>query len=609
MKVKDTYNLIKEGKVEEAMDTLLSEMDSVEKSVEADHVGKKEELKAEEGKENIEAPKAEVAEVEKDLEKDNAACGEEVSEVVVKEGEGDMPEATEEKKPEEACPVETGKEVEKSIEADHAEDKPEQPEPVIVKEGEGDMPEATEEKKPEEACPVETGKEAEKDLEADHAEVKDDVEEVVVKEEESAAEAVEDAIEKETVHKEEDLEPVDIKEDSVSEDNLETNPEENKEVELHTGLKPEATPEPELEPAEPELEPELEPEVKDELERQEELDKPEEDAVEKEVFEDTPEEAADPSLLELYNLIDKINDDFEKLSEDGVEASLEADHAAEEKDLKPAEGKENEEAPKAEVTAVEKSLEDDHAACGEEVSEVVVKECDEQTKKEFDVDATIASEEGAEMGTKENEKHIEDEKCDCKEGDCEKPEALKEEEDPIAKQIKHLEEVERNITNNGTYYTDAINDQVSKIEDQIKELREKQKKELTEAKKPVEEEPTEDDLKAIEAGNKHVGEVASGHADVDEAGHIKKSVKYKSLKEAYLLGKDYFEAETVITESSEEKIAKLQEQLAMLAAREANDALYEAVVSHAAALKNLKEAIVAKYSDSVATITETIINK
>ena len=48
----------------------------------------------------------------------------------------------------------------------------------------------------------------------------------------------------------------------------------------------------------------------------------------------------------------------------------------------------------------------------------------------------------------------------------------------------------------------------------------------------TEEEPTEDDLAAIEAGNEHVGDALSGEEGVDSEGHVKEEVEFDVVEEA-----------------------------------------------------------------------------
>ena len=90
---------------------------------------------------------------------------------------------------------------------------------------------------------------------------------------------------------------------------------------------------------------------------------------------------------------------------------------------------------------------------------------------------------------------------------------------------------------------------------------------------------------------------------------VHESVKYTSLKEAYLLDEGYFKKDTYIKETAEDKVAKLSEQVSLLMARDAKDPLYEELLNSALNAQRLQEAIINKYSEvaapRVAYITES----
>ena len=89
--------------------------------------------------------------------------------------------------------------------------------------------------------------------------------------------------------------------------------------------------------------------------------------------------------------------------------------------------------------------------------------------------------------------------------------------------------------------------------------------------------------------------VKASPADVTVPAKKGKKVAYKSLKEAFLLEADYFETETEVTVSPEEKKEKLDGQMALLLARDAKDPMYEELVRSVAMAKKLQQEIVEKY--------------
>jgi hypothetical protein len=76
---------------------------------------------------------------------------------------------------------------------------------------------------------------------------------------------------------------------------------------------------------------------------------------------------------------------------------------------------------------------------------------------------------------------------------------------------------------------------------------------------------------------------------------VTEAVRYKSLKEAFLLEADYFEKESFAKVTPEEKIEKLIEQVALLVSREKNDPLYEELIKTTALTVKLQEELTAKY--------------
>ena len=89
---------------------------------------------------------------------------------------------------------------------------------------------------------------------------------------------------------------------------------------------------------------------------------------------------------------------------------------------------------------------------------------------------------------------------------------------------------------------------------------------------------------------------------------LRESVKYNSLKEACMLDEGYFESDSYIKESANEKVQKLTEQVSLLMAREANDPLYDELLKESAYCMRLREQIQNKYKkgacEKVTAITE-----
>ena len=73
------------------------------------------------------------------------------------------------------------------------------------------------------------------------------------------------------------------------------------------------------------------------------------------------------------------------------------------------------------------------------------------------------------------------------------------------------------------------------------------------------------------------------------------SVKYTSLKEACMLDEDYFNTDSYTVQTAEFKQNKLVEQMALLIARENNDAVYNELLKESIQCNRLQEALVKKY--------------
>jgi hypothetical protein len=87
-------------------------------------------------------------------------------------------------------------------------------------------------------------------------------------------------------------------------------------------------------------------------------------------------------------------------------------------------------------------------------------------------------------------------------------------------------------------------------------------------------------------------------ADVTEA------VKYKSLKEAFLLENGYFDKDSVETVSAQAKRDRLLEQLALLTARDSKDPLYEELLQSTVVAKRIQKKLQEKYAGAATTRAE-----
>jgi hypothetical protein len=87
-------------------------------------------------------------------------------------------------------------------------------------------------------------------------------------------------------------------------------------------------------------------------------------------------------------------------------------------------------------------------------------------------------------------------------------------------------------------------------------------------------------------------------ADVTEA------VKYKSLKEAFLLENGYFDKDSVETVSAQAKRDRLLEQLALLTARDSKDPLYEELLQSTVVAKRIQKKLQEKYTGAATTRAE-----
>lgn len=98
-------------------------------------------------------------------------------------------------------------------------------------------------------------------------------------------------------------------------------------------------------------------------------------------------------------------------------------------------------------------------------------------------------------------------------------------------------------------------------------------------------------------------------AENDAAPQISESVKYQSLREACLLSDNYFDEETYTIETPEEKSDKLNEQVALLMARESNDPMYTELLESAVRTQRLQEELVNKYFEEACQKADLIKKK
>jgi hypothetical protein len=91
-------------------------------------------------------------------------------------------------------------------------------------------------------------------------------------------------------------------------------------------------------------------------------------------------------------------------------------------------------------------------------------------------------------------------------------------------------------------------------------------------------------------------------ADVTEA------VKYKSLKEAFLLENGYFDKDSVETVSAQAKRDRLLEQLALLTARDSKDPLYEELLQSTVVAKRIQKKLQEKYTGAATKRAEQMFS-
>ncbi len=83
--------------------------------------------------------------------------------------------------------------------------------------------------------------------------------------------------------------------------------------------------------------------------------------------------------------------------------------------------------------------------------------------------------------------------------------------------------------------------------------------------------------------------------------------EYRSLKDLFLLEGNYFETESVRKVSPEAKLSRLEEQLALLIARDQEDALYEELLKTTIIAKSLQEQVVSKYKKAAKEKAKSIV--
>lgn len=86
-------------------------------------------------------------------------------------------------------------------------------------------------------------------------------------------------------------------------------------------------------------------------------------------------------------------------------------------------------------------------------------------------------------------------------------------------------------------------------------------------------------------------------------------VPYTSIKEAFMLQEDYFERESRVKVSTDQKAKKLTEQVALVIAKESRDPLYEELIRTAANAKSIYSRLVESYSEIASQRASKIIEK
>lgn len=130
----------------------------------------------------------------------------------------------------------------------------------------------------------------------------------------------------------------------------------------------------------------------------------------------------------------------------------------------------------------------------------------------------------------------------------------------------------------------------------------------TEIKEPVAETPevTNDDVycDCKSDGASDLETPAPVDAIVEES-----FVPYNSIREAFMLQENYFECESRVKVSPDQKAKRLTEQVALVIAKESKDPLYEELVRAAANAKSLQKRLVESYSQIAADRALKIIKK
>jgi len=93
----------------------------------------------------------------------------------------------------------------------------------------------------------------------------------------------------------------------------------------------------------------------------------------------------------------------------------------------------------------------------------------------------------------------------------------------------------------------------------------------------------------------------------EEVKEVIVETEYRSLKDLFLLEGNYFETESVRKVSPEAKLSRLEEQLALLIARDQEDALYEELLRTTIVAKSLQEQVVSKYKKAAKEKAKSIV--
>jgi len=83
----------------------------------------------------------------------------------------------------------------------------------------------------------------------------------------------------------------------------------------------------------------------------------------------------------------------------------------------------------------------------------------------------------------------------------------------------------------------------------------------------------------------------------DSGAELKESVGYKSIKEACMLDEGYFQSNTYTVQTADEKKARLREQVSLLLAREAMDPTYDELLKTSVYAQRLEESLINKYGN------------